>query len=131
MASLREKLKRIPSLFLLGVALLVLGACGDSEEQAIEDITLLKKYYRASPPPPGWKVNRISANSDGTYRVEILITSESDVHYIKTLSRMSQFKVAKKACPPTHSAAADSIDHRVWVHLTTKAEELTSSICPQ
>lgn len=112
---------------------LFIGACGDGRDQLAHDATALDRYYADHPSDRGWKVLGISIDpNEAKLVVQVLVTSESDVNRIKSLSRMKQFSAAKYACPemtPNLRAALDK-NTRIWIRLQTRKKELARSICP-
>lgn len=114
------------------LALMSVAACGDSS--SIDNaISALSVHYAITPPNQKWELASIKPASDSKLiDVVVNVTSESDVSYLKTLSRMEQFTVAKLACPTAtpELKAALGKNLRVWVHLYAQNKEMTSSICP-
>lgn len=114
------------------LALMGVGACGDSSNMD-NAISALSIHYAITPPNQKWELVSIKPASDGKMiDVVVHVTSESDVSYLKALSRMEQFAVAKLACPATtpELTAALGPTRRIWVHLYAQNKEITSSICP-
>ncbi|OEJ65987.1 hypothetical protein [Magnetovibrio blakemorei] len=113
-------------------ALMSVTACGDSSN-VNDAISALSVHYAITPPNKKWELASIKPASDAKMvDVVVNVTSDSDVSYLKTLSRMEQLSVAKLACPTAtpELKAALGQNLRVWVHLYAQNKEITSSICP-
>ncbi len=115
---------------------LFLGACGDGgddRDQLAQDARALSRYYADHPSDRGWKVLGITMDpNEAKLVVQVLVSSESDVDRIKSLSRMEQFSAAKYACPEMTDGLRAALDKntRIWIRLQTGKKELTRSICP-
>ena len=112
---------------------LFLSACGDGRDQLAQDAATLGRYYVDHPSDRGWKVLGITVDpNEAKLVVQVLVTSESDVNRIKSLSRLEQFSAAKYACPKMTAELRAVLDKntRIWIRLQTGKKELTSSICP-
>lgn len=118
-------------LFVSATATLVTG-CGDDAPNSKDSIKSLKEYYAASPTNTGWELIRITADGSQKLVVDMLVTSESDLNKIASVSRMQQFAIAKLGCPITSADLKSKIgkNTEVWVRLNSSKEILTLSICP-
>ena len=110
---------------------LLMASCGDSASDLNADATVIKQYYKSSPPPRGWKVKSVSVKDGDKIMVDILVESASDLNMIASVSRMQQFTVAKQACPSV-AALRGMLTTKagVWMQLRSKSEVLTQSVCP-
>ena len=110
---------------------LLMASCGDSASDLNADATVVKHYYKSSPPPRGWKIKSVGVEDGDKIIVDILVESANDLNMIASVSRMQQFIVAKQACPSVAALrGALKTNVGVWVQLRSKSEVLTQSVCP-
>ncbi|MBF0248920.1 MAG: hypothetical protein HQL36_12785 [Alphaproteobacteria bacterium] len=111
-----------------------LGACGDGGADLARSAELLQQYYVDTPLGRSWRVETIAAShKENTLRVNVQVTDEADVQYLKALSSMDRLHAAKLACPKPDDALRVALGSktRIWVHLNSKTQEIISSVCPK
>lgn len=111
----------------------LLAACGLGDADQKTGPAALDEHYANRQLPRDWTMKTIRKKRNGDLLLVVEIESENAIRFIKSKSRMTQFKIAKKACPvnTTELQKALGKGQRVWVRLATGSEKLTTSICPQ
>ncbi|MFC1673179.1 hypothetical protein ACFL12_03395 [Pseudomonadota bacterium] len=106
--------------------------CDNRAFDANEEVAALDTYYADIVLPREWEVKSIEEYGRGDLVVEVEIGAAKHARFIKSKSRMAQFRIAKLACPTHVPNLRDAFRKgtRVWVRLVADREELATSICP-
>jgi hypothetical protein len=120
-----NKFQKIRTLVQVALALalsVVLAACGEDEQQALDAAKWLKSYSQMNPPNEEWIATNVAVDKQGRVVMDVLVLDEGQIKLIKSRTAVEQFHIVRMACPPGTAKVWTilSEDQVLWVNLLEK-----------